>query len=806
MDASLKSTPAVRPRASRFFLALASGAVLLLAAASASRAAGHAGVPRALLLDALERSEGPIYLVEGYPRVAAVSVPGVEVVGEWNGDALVAGTAEAIGALPAFGYEIRRLSGAPLPPAPAAAPPATVVYDARVQEILDQVLTADLMAMLNGLTGETPITVGGLPEVLDTRYSPTADCRQAEQYAFETFQAAGLDVSYASYFGGTLYGVFAAPGGVTGWAVGTSGTVLNTGDGGASWQAQPFGVTTEAWGVHSPAPDTLWVVGNSGMIRRSTNGGASWNGQASGTTNYLHGVFFRNTSAGWVVGDLGTIRRTVNGGANWTSQTSSTTNRLYAVQFVGPDSGWACGRSGTILRTLNQGVNWTRITGVPTTERLYDLSFPDRLNGWAVGWNGAIVRTTDGGATWAAQSSPTANYLYGVDFTSANEGWIAGWNGTILHTTNGGALWVAQDSGTFADFYSLDFSDALHGWAGGAGTLVRTEDGGQTWTAQTGALPGSWRNVVATKPGVSRPGRQVLLTAHLDDTSGNPTVDAPGADDNGSGSVTVLRGAQILASRPFEKTIVFICFTGEEQGLVGSGVYASDAAARGDTIDAVVNLDMIAYEGNDVDIVEVHAGTSPASGALADAFIDVNTTYGLGFTPQKLTTGATTASDHASFWDVGYPAILGIEDFEDFTPYYHTVNDRVGTLDQGYYTRFAKAALGTAAVLAGPAWTVDAPEPPALPRLTLLAASPAPSPGRVTIRFALGAPSPVRIEIFDVTGRLLRAIDAGVRGAGASVVLWDGRDAAGRDVPSGVLLYRVSAGRERAAGRITLLR
>jgi len=794
-----------RPAASLAVLFFALVATPALPAPPA-RAAEPAGVPRAVLADALARSEGPLYVVEGYPRVGIPSVPGVEVLGEWEGGAIVCGPADAIELLPVLGYEIRRVSPARVAAPPSAPVSAPVEYDPRVQALLDEVEAADLMTMLNGLTGETPVTIGGSSEVLDTRYSSAADCRQAEQFAFETFQAAGLDVAYESYFGGTLYGIYAAPGGLEGWTVGTSGTVLHTSDGGAAWSAQPLGVATECWGIHSPAPDTLWIVGNSGMIRKSVNGGASWASQTSGTGNYLHGVFFRNTREGWVVGDYGTIRRTVNGGTNWTAQTSGTPSRLYAVQFVGPDSGWACGRSGTIVRTLNQGASWTRITGVPTTERLYDLSFPDRMNGWAVGWNGTIVHTSDGGATWSPQSSPTGNYLYAVDFTSATEGWIAGWNGTILHTTDGGANWIEQDSGTFADFYSLEFSDALHGWAAGAGVVARTDDGGATWVAQTSVLPGSWRNVVATKAGVSQPERQILLTAHLDDTSGNPTVDAPGADDNGSGSVCVLRSAQIIASLPFEKTLRFVCFTGEEQGLVGSGVYASDAAARGDLIDAVVNLDMIAYESNNIDIAEVHAGTDPASAAIAAVFSDVNATYALGFTLQTLTTGATTASDHASFWDVGYPAILGIEDFEDFTPYYHTVNDRVGTLDQSYFTRFTQASLGTAAILAGPLWTVDAPAPTAPPRLALQPASPSPSPGRTAIRFALGAVSPVRVEIFDVAGRLVRSIDAGLRGPGDAAIAWDGRDAAGRDVPSSVLLYRVTAGRESATGRLTLIR
>jgi photosystem II stability/assembly factor-like uncharacterized protein len=781
--------------------------VFTAAEAGAPPPAWRSEVPAGVLESALAVAEGPVYLIEAFPRAGAPRAPGVEVLAEWEGAALVAGPLESIQLLSALGYEVRRI---PFPGRPAAktapgwVPQVPAAYDARVQGIMDQILQADLIGMLNGLSGETPVTIGGSSVTLDTRYSPAAGCRQAEQYVYETFQAAGLAVEYEPFLGGVLYGLFAAPDGLEGWTCGGAGRVDHTSDGGASWESQSPGTTQDCWSVTSPAPDTLWIAGLGGVIRRSNNGGASWSSQTSGTTVALHGVHFLDTLEGWVVGDAGKILHTTNGGTNWVAQTNPDANRLYSVQFVGPDSGWASGRTGTIVRTTNGGGTWTKMS-TPTGERLYDLCFVDRLNGWAVGWNGTILHTIDGGTTWTAQTSPRNVYLYGVDFTSPTEGWIAGWGGTILHTTNAGANWTAVNPGSYADFYCIDFSSPLDGWAAGAGVLIRTVDGGQNWTSQTGLLAGSWRNVIATHPGVTRPGRQILLTAHLDATSGNPTVDAPGADDNGSGSVTVVRAAQIMSSLAFDKTIRFVCFTGEEQGLIGSGAYASNAASRGDTIDAVVNLDMIAYESNNQDVIELHAGTTvPASAAIADVFMDVNTSYGLSLVPEKITSGATTSSDHSSFWDVGYPAILGIEDFQDFTPYYHTVNDRVSTIDQSYFTRFAKASVGTVATLAGPAWTVSVADP--APPVSLLAAGPTPTARGAVFRLALRAPADVRVELFDLGGRRVRAIDGGRRTAGTADIAWDGRDDSGREVPSGIVFYRVTAGGSAFSGRLIVVR
>jgi hypothetical protein len=496
---------------------LLAGALLALPASAAAPSRGPLGVPPGIQMPLIDPADGPVYVVEAYPRVISARFPGLKVLARWEGAALVAGSDGAIDSLAALGYEVRRVQPQEMLPAvPPAAPQAAADYDTRVQGLIDQVAQSGLVAMLNGLSGETSVTIGGVSQVIATRNSTKPECRLAEQYVFETMQAAGLPVEYQVY-----------------------------------------------------------------------------------------------------------------------------------------------------------------------------------------GSNG-------------------------------------------------------------------------------------------------------WRNVVATHAGVSRPGRQILITSHVDDMPGGTATIAPGADDNGSGSVAVLRAAQIMGALPFEKTIRFVCFTGEEQGLLGSYAYAASAATRGDTIDAVVNLDMIAYESNDIDVIELHAGTAvAASGAIADAFMNVNTTYGLGLTPEKLTSGSTSSSDHSSFWGRGYPAILAIEDFQDFTPWYHTASDRVATLDQGFFTRFVKAAVGTVATLAGPAWTASV-EPP--PPAAFIALGPNPTPRGAVLRLSLPAPAEVRLELFDLTGRRLRALGGGVQPAGASEIRWDGLDATGNAAPAGVVFYRASVGEKVLSGRLVVLR
>jgi Zn-dependent M28 family amino/carboxypeptidase len=214
------------------------------------------------------------------------------------------------------------------------------------------------------------------------------------------------------------------------------------------------------------------------------------------------------------------------------------------------------------------------------------------------------------------------------------------------------------------------------------------------------------RNVVAEKSGLTHPEDTYLVTAHIDDLPEGDS--APGADDNGSGSVAVLAAAQTLASHPFAHTIRFVLFTGEEQGLLGSDAYAADCAARGESIHGVVNLDMIGYNtGEPAFNLYARSGTYPgASGSrqLAEVFSNVVELYNLNLAPHRIhndTYPLRWGSDQWSFLNRGYPAILVIEDYAgyDFTPYYHTSNDRLDTLDLAFFRDLTRAAIATIAHL-----------------------------------------------------------------------------------------------------------
>jgi hypothetical protein len=210
------------------------------------------------------------------------------------------------------------------------------------------------------------------------------------------------------------------------------------------------------------------------------------------------------------------------------------------------------------------------------------------------------------------------------------------------------------------------------------------------------------RNVIAEQTGALYPERIYILCAHLDSYSEHPYILAPGADDNASGSAAVFLVAGILRQYRMACTIRYVLFSGEEQGLYGSEAYASLVSGRGDDIRGVLNLDSLGYNTkSSPPVMEIHTrvGNNTPDQALANLFVDAIQAYQLNLQPEVVG-DSEPGSDHASFWDFGYPAILAIEDYEDYSPEYHKTTDTSSTLDMSYYTNFVKAVLATTAHLA----------------------------------------------------------------------------------------------------------
>jgi len=625
--------------------------------------------------------------------------------------AVVKGNPKKIEELASLGFSLRKIHKNPLPLEPKTYIPSYLKslspeYDPLIDSIVNRVDQAQLFSWVDELTGEDIALIGGVEDTIKTRYSWSNGVFKAAHYLKERFENMGLSAEFDTFQVGAptgyLLDVACSPDGQKAWSVSIGGGIIKTTNGGNHWSLVEGTDDLALWDICRVDDDTLWSVGKRGIIIRSTDGGDTWESKSKPEFSGLdfRGSYFEDADHGWVAGDE-RVLFTSDGGAHWTEQAQVVGVNLYSIDFADTSQGWTVGENGTILHTTDRGTNWSP-QPCHTTACLRSVDFVDLLNGWAVGEDGWAIYTTNGGLIWTRKTLPTSNDLNCVDFVDSLHGWLVGLDGSIFYTSDLGVNWSSQNSGSYY-LFGVDFADTLTGWVTGYHDIIKTTSGGQSWFSQYDNLEyPHLLNVIGTIDGFCYPKRQFLITGHYDDESEDPYNWAPGADDNASSVISLLAAASILKDYALVNTVKFVAFSGEEQGLLGSAAYAKEAYNRGDTILGVLNCDMIAYDGNGDGVMEVHSGLPAENQALADIFIGAISDYGLNLVPQKITDGASHSSDHASFWDYGFPAILGHEDYQDWNPHMHTTQDRVSAFNSAYYLEFVKAAVASISILGDP--------------------------------------------------------------------------------------------------------
>ncbi|WP_293906765.1 M28 family peptidase [Phenylobacterium sp.] len=128
------------------------------------------------------------------------------------------------------------------------------------------------------------------------------------------------------------------------------------------------------------------------------------------------------------------------------------------------------------------------------------------------------------------------------------------------------------------------------------GGRLTIETPSQVMTAERLAGPTEIMDVLAILPGTRDPNRVVVISGHYDSRvtdAKNFTSDAPGANDDGSGTTAVIEAARALCGHRFAATIVFAALAGEEEGLLGGKVLADYAVAKGWNVEADLNNDIV---------------------------------------------------------------------------------------------------------------------------------------------------------------------------------------------------------------------
>ncbi|KAF9694590.1 hypothetical protein EKO04_007409 [Ascochyta lentis] len=198
-------------------------------------------------------------------------------------------------------------------------------------------------------------------------------------------------------------------------------------------------------------------------------------------------------------------------------------------------------------------------------------------------------------------------------------------------------------------------------------------------------------SVIATIPGQSA--NVVVVSGHFDSINqANPTTGrAPGADDNASAVVTILESLRVLAAANYapKNTLEFHFYSGEEGGLLGARAVMQDYVKRSVKVLAVMNQDMTAYSPNHNIAVYTDYVSTPLSNFIIK-LVPVYTAL-----PVITDRCGYACSDHGAAYDAGYPAAYVCdENMVDATPYLHTANDALSTMDFDHLHQHVRLTLG----------------------------------------------------------------------------------------------------------------
>lgn len=193
--------------------------------------------------------------------------------------------------------------------------------------------------------------------------------------------------------------------------------------------------------------------------------------------------------------------------------------------------------------------------------------------------------------------------------------------------------------------------------------------------------------------GSERPDEFVVLGGHLDSIVGwFGTGRAPGADDNASGSASLLEALRVLLNQKQpQRTVEFFWYAGEESGLLGSAQIAETYKNEKRNVIAVLQLDMTMFPGDGV--YRIASMTDFTNPWLRDYLKAINTTY-LNIEIQDDQCGYG-CSDHASWHRRGFPAIFPTESkFKSSFQYIHTEKDVISSVMSFEHSLvFSKIAL-----------------------------------------------------------------------------------------------------------------
>jgi hypothetical protein len=288
-----------------------------------------------------------------------------------------------------------------------------------------------------------------------------------------------------------------------GVAVGDHGAVWQTLDGGKTWDRMKSGTKASLRGLHFVDELIGWTVGRKelpsglgsvGIVMMTNDGGLTWTEQNTTQLPGLNVVQFFSETHGIAAGD-GTAEcpsgfyATADAGKTWMPVRGPRTTSWLCGEFVDQSNGVLGGVWGR-CSTVNNGM--LRVSGLPsTTQQIQAMAFGGTTGGIAVGECGTVLKSTSSGATWATcDMGLSAELMKNLDFYAvARNGdtvWAAGRPGSmVFKSTDLGKTWTKHKTNWSGTIHAMTATSTDEVYAvGDLGVILKSKDGGQTWTVQ----------------------------------------------------------------------------------------------------------------------------------------------------------------------------------------------------------------------------------------------------------------------------------------------------------------------------------
>jgi len=267
------------------------------------------------------------------------------------------------------------------------------------------------------------------------------------------------------------------PTATTGYAACSMGTVMKTTNGGQTWTASINPNMLEMKDVFFIDENTGFVAGEWGFSMRTTNGGTTWT--ATGSNYNLKEMYFINGLTGFAISGSALVK-TTNAGTTWTPVGM---DDIWSFDFVNEVTVFGTGSTGRLFKSTDQGATFENFNPSVTYDNYNDIHFPTSTTGYAVTWEGEIIKTTDAGYNWSVISSGQFPRVLSVWFTDAVTGYIVTGN-NAYKTSDGGITWSELFINIQGNYCKeVMFVNQNTGFISceSDGLILRTDDAGNTW-------------------------------------------------------------------------------------------------------------------------------------------------------------------------------------------------------------------------------------------------------------------------------------------------------------------------------------